>query len=373
MEHLDSRMHVCWLSQLTREYKDICFQYKIALHPPILTISRNKQQMGSWSSADRTLRLSHFLIIAHPWDLTLQILKHEMAHQICCEIYGRDDAGHGPIFREACIRLGLDDRFHKASADLGENIAPLPKASQTTEQGRLIIEKIRKLLALGKSDNEHEAALAVQRAGELLARYRLDFAALAEEQGLVHRTINTGAQTLPIHRKMICTLLETCFAVRVICASLYDPNKDVSFKTIELLGRQEEVATAEHCWYFLENRLRTLWEKKRLAYSGNGRVARKSYYLGLLAGFRETLERSRSRMDSSTPVADPSADLPMVREQQRLDDFVAFRFPRLRRLRRQGSRLNRDAYQEAVAVGREIILHTPMDGSRKQEGRLLLR
>ena len=144
----------------------------------------------------------------------------------------------------------------------------------------------------------------------------------------MHRTINTGAQTLPIHRKMICTLLETCFAVRVICASLYDPNKDVSFKTIELLGRQEEVATAEHCWYFLENRLRTLWEKKRLAYSGNGRVARKSYYLGLLAGFRETLERSRSRMDSSTPVADPSADLPMVREQQRLDDFVAFRFPR---------------------------------------------
>ena len=250
--------------------------------------------MGSWSSADRRLSLSHFLISAHPWNLTLQVLKHEMAHQICSEIHGREDAGHGPLFREACTRLGLDAPFHRASADLDEGIADLAQGSATTEQGRQIIDKVRKLLALGGSDNEHEAALAVQRAGELLTRYRLDFDALAEDEGLVHRTINTGGRTLPVHRKSICALLETCFAVRVICASIYDPLADRSFKTIELLGREEEVAIAEHCYHFLENRLQTLWERNRRGFTGNGRIAKKSYLPRPAGRIPETLERSRS-------------------------------------------------------------------------------
>ena len=227
---------------------------------------------------------------------------------------------------------------------------------------------MRKLLSLGGSDNEHEAALAVQRAGELLARYRLDFDALAEDQGLIHRTISTGQQTLPIHRKSICTLLETCFAVRVICASQYQPLADLSFKTIELLGREEQVAIAEHCYHFLENRLQTLWETNRRGFSGNSRIAKKSYYLGLLAGFRETLERSHAPRSTKNEPQQPT-NLPTLREEQRMDDFVAIRFPRLRRMRRQGSTMDRDAYQEAVTTGREITLHRPMDGG--QEIRLL--
>lgn len=371
MEQLHSSLHQAWLCQLAREYSDICYQYGVRLQPPILTLSMNKKQLGSWAAADRTLTLSHFLISSHPWTLTLQVLKHEMAHQICSEIHGQEDAGHGPLFRKACARIGLDAPFHRASADLDEGITTLAAGSETTEQGRQIIEKVRKLLALSDSDNEHEAALAMQRAGEILSRYRLTLDALAEEEGLVHRTIDTGQQTLPVHRKSICSLLETCFAVRVICASLYDPRADCSFKTIELLGREEQVAIAEHCYHFLENRLQTLWEKNRRSFGGNGRIAKKSYYLGLLAGFRETLEQSRHIVTAKDEPVPPVTGLPCLRDEQRLDDFVAFRFPRLRRMRRQGGSLYRNAYQEAVSAGREITLHRPMDGGREKPVRLL--
>ena len=371
METIDSRLQESWLCQLDREYRDICYQYRVRLEPPILTINSNTRQLGCWSATDRSLSLSRHLIANHPWNLTLQVLKHEMAHQICSELYHRDDAGHGPLFRQACTLLGLDASFHRPSADLAEEIAALPAASAATEQGRQIIDKVRKLLALGSSDNEHEAALAVQRAGELLDRHRLDFAALAEDQGLVHRTINTGQQTLPAHRKSICSILEGCFSVRVICSSLYDPHGDVSLKTIELLGREEQVAIAEHCYHFLENRLQTLWQKNRAGFGGNGRIAKKSYYLGLLAGFRETLERSRAAGAASKEQAPPSTGLPALREEQRLDDFVATRYPRLRRMRRQGGSLYRGAYQEAVATGRKLTLHQPMDGGKEQEIRLL--
>ncbi|WP_028317167.1 DUF2786 domain-containing protein [Desulfobulbus elongatus] len=369
MAPVDSRLHAAWLCQLAREYRDICYQYGVRLRLPVLAIGDGTRQMGSWSASDRRLMLSQVLIGRHPWNLTLQVLKHEMAHQMCSELHDREDAGHGPLFRACCLRLGLDAPFHRASGDLAEGLAAMTPGSASTEQGRQVIAKVRKLLALGASDNEHEAALAVQRAEELLARHRLDFDGLAEDQELVHRTINTGGRTLAVHRKAICAILEGCFGVRVICASLYDPQADCSFKTIELLGREEEVAIAEHCYHFLENRLHTLWDRHRREFAGNGRTARKSYFLGLLVGFRETLERSRRPSAKPAPASPHCSSLPMVRQQERLEAFVAFRFPRLRRLRGQGGAVDRTAYQEAVAAGRKIVLHRPMaDG----DGPLLL-
>jgi len=43
------------------------------------------------------------------------------------------------------------------------------------------IEKARKLMALGSSDNEHEAAMAMQRAQELLSRFEIEMASLGED------------------------------------------------------------------------------------------------------------------------------------------------------------------------------------------------
>lgn len=361
MDHLDCRLHAAWLCQLTREYQDICYQYKLPLHPPVLMINLNRVQLGSWSAANRTLSLSHYLISTHPWNLTLQVLKHEMAHQMVSEVYNRPDIGHGPLFRECCGRLGLAPAFHRASSDLADGITVMDANSAATGQGRQIIEKVRKLMALGRSDNEHEAALAVQRAGELLTRYRLDFAALAEDENLVHHTIDTGSQNLPVHRKTICAILESCFAVRVICASIYDPQANLSRKTIELLGREEEVAIAGHCYHFLENRLDTLWRQNRNRYAGKSRIAKKSYYLGLLAGFRETLEQSRAKVQAAPLSADATPNLPSLQAQQRLADFVAFRFPRLRRLRGRASAMHGETYRSAVEDGREITLHRPMN------------
>ena len=361
MDQLDCRLHTAWLCQMTREYQDICYQYRLPLHPPVLTIDFNRVQLGSWSTANRTLSLSHFLISEHPWNLTLQVLKHEMAHQMVSEVYCRPDVGHGSLFRECCGRLGLDASFQRASGDLADAITAMDSGSTATGQGRQIIDKVRKLMALGSSDNEHEAALAVQRAGELLARYRLDFAALTEDEGLVHRTIDTGSQSLPVHRKTICAILESCFAVRVICASIYDPKANLSHKTIELLGREEEVAIAGHCYHFLENRLDTLWRRNRNRFTGNGRIAKKSYYLGLLAGFRQTLEQSRHHAQPHAPSAGQNQRLPALQARQ-LDDFVAYRFPRLRRLRGRAMTMNGEAYQRAVADGRELTLHQPMNG-----------
>src|SRR5262249_12576650 len=50
--------------------------------------------------------------------------------------------------------------------------AAFPKV--TTEEQKSVIDRIRKLLALQNSRNEHEAALAAAKAEELLQKYNLD-------------------------------------------------------------------------------------------------------------------------------------------------------------------------------------------------------
>lgn len=357
---VDSRLHAAWLSQLVREFRDICYQYRVPLQLPVLTISRSHTQLGSWSATDRRLSLSHYLISQHPWSTTLRVFKHEMAHQLCSELHGRDDIAHGPLFREACHRLGLEATFHRAGADLRDELLPGDAGTTVTEPGRQVIDRVRKLLALGQSDNEHEAALALQRAQALLERHRLDFASLAEAEQLIHRTIDTGAGSLPAHRKSICTLLEAGFGVRVICASIYDPQTDSTNKTIELLGTDEAVAIAEHCYHFLENRLAVLWAKNRRRFSGTGRTARKSYFLGVLAGFREQLQGAVP--GKSATVMDTSINrLPAVQAEARLDAFVAWRYPRLQRMRGRAMTMHGEAYRQAVADGRELTLHRPVN------------
>jgi len=309
------------------------------------------------------LRLSHFLINEHPWDVTLQVLKHEMAHQICSELHHSDEAAHGPLFREVCTRLGLDPVFHRAGADLHDQMAAFTPGSAATEPGRRIIEKVRKLLALGDSANEHEAALAMQRAQELLERHHLDWVSLAEEENLIHRTINTGSRTFPAHRKAICALLGAHFGVRVICASLYDPLADCSFKTIELFGAEENVAIAEHCYHFLENRLESFWQKNRRSFPGGGLRARNSYFLGLLAGFRQTLQNAGGSLASPAKDGTQTCHLPALRSERRLDDFVAWRFPRLSRRRGKPVCLHGEAYRKAVDTGRELTLYRPVAGA----------
>ncbi|MDD2463996.1 MAG: DUF2786 domain-containing protein [Desulfobulbus sp.] len=360
---IDSRLHAAWLSQLVQEYQAICYQYRIALELPILTINKSRKQLGSWSAGERILSLSHFLISDHPWGLTLQVLKHEMAHQICSELHGHDDSAHGPLFREACIQLGLDASFQRAGADLEEYLVALEPGTAATEPGRQIIEKVRKLLALGASENEHESALAIQRARELLERYQLDFTSLAEQQQLVHRTLNTGSKTLPAHRKKICVLLESHFGVRVISASIYDPLIDCSLKTIELLGPEENVAIAEHCYHFLENRLQILWQQNRQRFAGGGLRARKSYFWGILDGFQQRLQGTQSVGSLSTQPGPSPANLPALRAEERLEAFVAQRFPRLSRRRGRAVTMHGEAYRQAVATGRELILHRPVDNA----------
>lgn len=145
---MDSRLHAAWLSQLTREYNDICYQYRVRLQPPVRDDQPQPQAAGQLVGRRPDLESQPFPDRQTPLEPDPAGAGDEMAHQMVSEIHRRDDVGHGPLFREACARIGLDAPFHRASADLEEGLADAGQATAATEQGRQVIDKVRKLLAL---------------------------------------------------------------------------------------------------------------------------------------------------------------------------------------------------------------------------------
>jgi hypothetical protein len=368
-----------WARQLHKEFEDICWSHQVRLEPPVIEIFDSSRHLGEWHQEARTIRISSELILRHPWAVTINVLKHEMAHQLC-SAHGLSEAGHGPAFQEACLRLGVPQAFRSARGDSPEIFTDLKSESELVTSGRRFFAKVEKLLALARSANEHEAALAMHKANELIAKYNLEQRADDADRSYRHLVINSGRKRIHGWQRAIGILLQDFFYVRIVLAQAYDPLSDEHHKTIDLFGKSENVAVAEYCYRFLERELDFLWQAHRARSGRKGITEKHSYYLGVLNGFRQTLQ-AQQHAGRPSPQSRPTAAAHQalaattsaltVAADRRLDDFVALRYPRLRRRAHAGSRVNPTTYDHGRADGRNIVLNKGVTHQDGNQGRLL--
>ena len=371
---LSEQMKRLWLEQLLREFGDICFQYRLKLLPPVFELSGAVKQLGCWVPGKRMIRISHRLIQQYSWDQVLMVLKHEMAHQVCSEVYRLKTLTHGQSFQQACNLLGVTSPYNEPQGDLESVVAAPPRDFQTAS-GRRLIGRIRKLLALASSDNEHEAALAMQRATEMLTRYNLDLSEQDAGSGYLRLIINTRRKQMPAYRRMICAILRDFFFVQVICSSIYDAESCCSYTSVNLLGRAENVPVAEHCYYFLEHQLPALWHVYGQQYlKGNRRTAKNSYYLGLLQGFSEKMAmQAQSKFSPAEKDSETGSPGALVcSNDAKLRSFVNVHFPRLHKRKARGAQVYSRPFEDAVTMGKKIILHRSVTEKRGDGRKLLL-
>ncbi len=363
-----------WTRQLLREFDGICWHNKIKLQLPSFEIIRSKQVMGTWRPSVRTIQISSVLILEYSWQITLNILKHEMAHQICSEIFYCKDMPHGKEFRRACSMLGVSEGYRRAGGDLRENIV-IQEKSALTVQGRKFINKVEKLLALAKSQNEHEAVLAMQKANELIEKYNLGKVTDHEQSPYTYVIINQGKMCIKNYQRHICTILRDFFYIKVVYSFLYDPLNDRECKTIELLGTIENITIAEYCYHFIENKLAALWRLHKHKYQGNAIRAKNSYYLGALKGFYVKLDRQKKNKKTHRAVINSTdiqtnKDLLAV-EDRRLNDYVVKRFPRLVNCKSRTALIYTDSFDDGVKAGSKITIHKGVAVHAGNNGRLL--
>jgi ribosomal protein S15P/S13E len=366
----DKLQHL-WLLQLQLEFEEICMMYGLELRLPVFEISHAKIELGSWHPDTRIMRLSHHLIINYSWSVTLQVLKHEMAHQICTEHFRAVGAPHGEAFQQACELLGVLPEYRRPGTVVVETVEQAIGGSKISERGRECLAKVQKLLALSQSSNEHEAALAIQKANELIEKYHIRELGNDQEYRYGFGIIDRKRKRIETYQRRICTILHDYFFVRVVLSSLYDPLYNDTFKTIELLGTKANVTIAEYCYHFLENRLASLWSLNRHRFKGTTRTEKNSYYLGMLRGFYQKLEEQK-REKEDVGIEPQVGDL-VVAEEKRLEIFVGMRFPRLRKVSRSGVKVYGGTFNEGVETGKTITFAEGLAGNSRTFGGLLPR
>lgn len=361
-----------WARQLQREFTDICWKHQVALPLPIITISQSTSHLGEWRQALQTITISNQLILHHPWSVTINVFKHEMAHQLCAAS-GQGEAGHGPQFQLACLRLGVPEAYRTARGDSPEVFTDLASESEMVMEGRRFFAKVEKLLALARSENEHEAALAMQKANELIEKYNLQQMTSDQARRYAHRIISLHKKRVAGWQGSIGGILIDFFYVKIVYAYTYDPLADQQYKTIELFGLAENVAVAEYCYHFLERELIYLWEQNRARFPGRTMTEKRSYWLGLLHGFRQKLQAKQpAKTQSADRQATPATTSVMVVEADwGLNEFVSQRFPRLKTTFRAGPRINRSTYDHGAADGKNIVLHKGVGSQDGNQGRFL--
>ncbi len=322
-----------------------------ALRQPVFGLSDAQQRLGCYRHRDRSITLARSLVFERPWGEVREVLAHEMAHQYACEVLGAvDEPSHGFAFQRACERMGI-----------GAHASGAPQGLADSPDEPRILRKIRKLLALAQSPNEHEARLAAAKAQRLMLENNLATAAAATPQRYAARQVGPVKGRFQAHEKILAGLLTRHFFVEGLWMQGFDARRGMKGRYLEISGTPENLELAAWVYDFLIETAERLWRTHKRTQGIRGNGERRRYLAGVVSGFSEQLEGQarRNRIEGLVWVGDPG-----------LQGFFQRRHPRVRMARGPSIRAT-GAYQHGKAAGREIVLRRPVSGGSTRGPRLL--
>lgn len=218
-----------------------------------------------------------------------------------------------------------------------------------------IIDKVRKLLALGGSSNEHEARLAMERAAELMLRNNLTMGDIGQELDPATDVISeTVHGRLKREERRIDGTLQEFFFIRVVRARTRG-RREV---TVHFIGKRQDVEVALYVRQYLSRTFRTLC---RAYERENPEASAASYYSGLIWGVERQLAAMRTKVVTETAL--------VIVNDPRIDAKLDEMFPS----RKRGRSLQlKDAASIARGItdGEKIQIHRGVSGDGKNQKQL---
>ena len=152
-----------------------------------------------------------------------------------------------------------------------------------------IVEKIRKLLALGQSPNENEAKLAIERAQQLLLKYNLtisDVKAIADD--VKENVVESGKRSQTWKNMLINIIAKYNYGEFLIY------NGGGSYKYVIIAKEVNSIVIHNMYEYLVET-----IDRLAKTYPVKGIKAKNSYRLGLVSGLRARLEVLKSERENN--------------------------------------------------------------------------
>lgn len=229
----------------------------------------------------------------------------------------------------------------------------MPPEIQMTDD--TIIDKVRKLLRLSKSANEHEAKLALEHALRLASRHKIDVAALEldpEIEKIIHERFRVG-RNLSYITKLVLNVVVAFFHVEIV----------VDRPEAVFVGTVTDVAIAYYVLGYLSqacaNALRE-FEGKGSRKRRPSVSRRQNYIAGFIWGVRHRLSAARASME----LEDSKFALVLATGRDRRKAYADRLMPNTREEAGTKPRRNWSAAMEGWQRGKDTVIRTPLEGGK---------
>lgn len=216
-----------------------------------------------------------------------------------------------------------------------------------------ILSKIKKLLRLGKSTNNHEAASAIARAFELAQKHRINLNEIdIEDDEPIERILIRHGARLSFERQRILGLVKHFFRVDIIVCP---PNA-------ALIGRETDLAIAHYVHDFLLTSIRTgLRQFQQRVARKLSRTRRENYIHGWIYGVSQKLDSAQAQL----MVEDSRFTLVTTDQDPRIQATTAKFYPETQpRKPRAMARRDHNALASGFREGKSINIHQPLQGPK---------
>lgn len=269
------------------------------------------------------------------------VIRHELAHYFTFIRHGETAQPHSPDFRAFCRQMGWGEEVYQATFRL---------ETAAQEEESAIFRKVKKLMALSASSNQHEAEQAMIKSQQLLMKHNIEARYLEdeEEEKLVLKRLlkqkKKGAKMCAI-----ANILQTFFVSIVF-------NRAGAFTYLEVLGSAVNVEIAEYVAAFLHAEMEKLWDTTQLT----GTVAKNSFFLGLAQGYCKKIDALKREYQSAEKQA-------LMVIEKKLSVAQALVYPHLSKSR-SGGRYSREASLLGEQMGRKLTINPALKSTSDQQG-----
>jgi hypothetical protein len=337
------------VAALQYEWKTTIYRYARELYNTLQMPNFQIYDMAEWGRWEggtvQCLSLSWALVLGHPWYAVVDVLRHEMAHELTEYFYGPGvEAPHGPLFQKTCRMLRANPAA-SSTFPLLDRLVFHPEEEESAH-----VAKIRKLLSLATSSNVNEAEAALLKAQELMAKYHVELPQIDKEENFV--AITCGAPLARVSREWtsLSWLLERHYDV--FCVWIGIPNMDAKEdgamqrrSILEICGRRDRVVVATYVYdyilRYIDNCIKSDPKLRKI-----GVRARRDFMLGVIYGFEGTLQ---SRQAASITAL-------IQQDAAQLKEFVHFRYPHMKHFGSSQLQIDQSLYAAGEKAGRNMVI-----------------
>ena len=328
-----------------------------SMRKPLFSLGNMKNKLGEWSRERREICLSRNLVLNHPWDAVVEVLLHETAHQFADEVLGAsDEPPHGPTFQRACHLLRANPKASDKYEPLNERI--LCESSRSEDK---IMQRVKKLMALAQSQNQHEAEAAMAKAHQLVGKYNMDLLTHEENRNFV--SVFVGKPALRHFREeyRLSRLLRDFYFVYGIWMPAYVVDKGKMGSVLEITGTAQNVKIAHYVHDFVQQFITSQWDEYNKD-NGLNRYRKTDFAIGIIQGFSSKLKsqtETKSKLKDTCPLVPHSGrrEHALINiEDPLLKKYVGYKYPRTISVSGKALSHDHNVVKDGVSVGKKLVI-----------------